>query len=157
MLEFFGDVWASELQGVPVSEVSMFNISHADAEQGWSIWEAATGAHELIETDCIVDAVVYCQLSSTRIKVLVPLHHRWCAIARFKKKKNHLYIYMLYIYAQTNQAYQYYSVSDSALCLSQVWIEPLSKDGLININIRLIYNNAWHVLIYWIGFYNLIS
>ena len=65
-----------EVQGVPVSEVSMFNIIHADAEQGWSIWEAATGAHELIETDCIVDAVVYCQLSSTRIKVLVPLHHR---------------------------------------------------------------------------------
>ena len=65
-----------EVQGVPVSEVSMFNIIHSDAEQGWSIWEAATGAHELIETDCIVDAVVYCQLSSTRIKVLVPLHHR---------------------------------------------------------------------------------
>ena len=38
-----------EVQGVPVSEVSMFNIIDADAEQGWSIWEAATGAHELIE------------------------------------------------------------------------------------------------------------
>ena len=65
-----------DVQGVPVSVVSMFNIIHADAEQGWSIWEAATGGHELIETDCIVDAVVYCQLSGTKIKVLVPLHHR---------------------------------------------------------------------------------
>ena len=65
-----------DVQGVPVSVVSMFNSIHADAEQGWSIWEAATGGHELIETACIVDAVVYCQLSSTKIKVLVPLHHR---------------------------------------------------------------------------------
>ena len=64
------------VQGVPISMVSVFNLTYADAEQGWSIWEVDTGGHELIETDVIVDTLVYCQLSSTKIKVLVPLGHR---------------------------------------------------------------------------------
>ena len=55
--------------------------------------------------------------------------------------------------AQTNQAYQYYSVSDSALCLSQVWIEPLSKDRqYINISI---YRQYIYIYLYrqyiWLG------
>ena len=64
------------VQGVPISMVSMFNITYAGAEEGWSIWEAATSGHELIKTEIIVETLVYWKLSSTKIKVLVPLEHR---------------------------------------------------------------------------------
>ena len=63
------------VQGLPISMVSMFNLTYVDAEQGWSIWEeaATSGDHELIETECIITTLVYCKLQFNKIKVLMPL------------------------------------------------------------------------------------
>ena len=65
------------VEGVMVSLVSVFTLVKHDAGCDYAVWSKDADAYgHLIETDCIIDSLVYTQLPNDSVGVLVPVEFR---------------------------------------------------------------------------------
>ena len=64
-----------EVEGVPVTLVSVFNLVKHDAGCDYAVWSKTADAY-LIETDCIIDSLVHMQLSDDSVCIVVPVEFR---------------------------------------------------------------------------------
>ena len=60
-----------EIEGVPVSLVSVYQCSKKDSKSGYSLW-TATGYDKLIEASSILDTVIYRKRPDDRLDMLLP-------------------------------------------------------------------------------------
>ena len=65
-----------EVHGLPISMISNFNVHKFDAHCGHSIWTPAQDQNIFIETDQILDTVVYSELPDGKVSVLIPSEFR---------------------------------------------------------------------------------
>ena len=65
-----------EIEGAPISMVSVYRLVKHNAAHGHSILEALDADAQFIETERILDTVVYSRMPANRVDVLLPLEYR---------------------------------------------------------------------------------
>ena len=65
-----------EVHGLPTTMISTFDIHKLEADCGHSIWTHVDGNRCCIETEQILDTVVYSDRPDGKVAVLLPLEYR---------------------------------------------------------------------------------